>query len=83
MVDAEKAGRTVVFVSHNMSAILSICPKAIWIDRGTISSFGETRAVIGKYLAEGSVDVNEWSPLETQGAVFRYHKVAIYSDQMG
>lgn len=46
-----RAGRTVVFVSHNLLAIENFCPRTIWIDRGQVREDGETREIIRAYLA--------------------------------
>jgi lipopolysaccharide transport system ATP-binding protein len=43
-------GRTVLFVSHNMSAIRELCGTAIWIDKGTIRASGDVEDVIRLYL---------------------------------
>ena len=32
MGDVAKGGRTVLFVSHNMNAIKSLCSRAIWLE---------------------------------------------------
>ncbi len=42
-------GRTVVFVSHNMPAIESLCDVAIWIDGGRIVSRGDSAHVVADY----------------------------------
>jgi len=44
-------GRTVMFVSHNMGAIESLCPRTIWIDGGQIRMDGPTSEVIATYLS--------------------------------
>lgn len=44
-------GRTVLFVSHNLTAIESLCKRTIWIDKGRIREDGESRSVIQSYLA--------------------------------
>ena len=44
------AGRTVLFVSHNMAAIQSLCQKTILLENGKIKMFGETNEVINAYL---------------------------------
>jgi ABC-type polysaccharide/polyol phosphate transport system ATPase subunit len=44
-------GRTVLLVSHNMSAITGLCPSAIWMHKGSIRDRGESRKVVGHYLA--------------------------------
>lgn len=41
--------RTVLFVSHNLSAISSICSKVLWLDRGEVRFFGQTEAGIATY----------------------------------
>jgi hypothetical protein len=50
MSDVAQGGRTVVFVSHNMGAINSLCTRAIWIDKGTIREEGPAQAVVTHYL---------------------------------
>jgi lipopolysaccharide transport system ATP-binding protein len=42
--------RTVLFVSHNMNAVKSICKRAILLSTGMISSIGETDEIIKEYL---------------------------------
>jgi lipopolysaccharide transport system ATP-binding protein len=46
----KKAGRTILFVSHNMSAIQSLCKRCIFIEKGRIVMFDETDKVINYYL---------------------------------
>lgn len=50
MGDVARAGRTVLFVSHNMGAIESFCTRAILLENGRISQRGETHHVISRYL---------------------------------
>ena len=45
-----KGGRTVLFVSHNMSAIKSLCKKSILFSNGILAGLGETNKVIYNYL---------------------------------
>ena len=42
-------GRTVVFVSHDLNAIVSTCPRALLIDRGSIVADGASEAVVREY----------------------------------
>lgn len=44
------SGRTVIFVSHNMSSVCALCDRALWIDRGTLIADGEAGAVVAEYL---------------------------------
>jgi len=50
------AGRTILFVSHNMSTIQNLCQRCILLKEGEIKMIGETRKVIATYLQtqEGS-----------------------------
>ena len=48
---ANRQGRTVFFVSHNMSAIRALCREAILIENGTVAFSGTPSDVISRYLA--------------------------------
>ena len=45
-----REGRTVLFVSHNMIALRSLCARAIWIDKGRLVMDGEINEVVNRYL---------------------------------
>lgn len=47
---SKKEGRTVLFVSHNMGAVQELCTKAVLMQHGSVSEFGETPKVITSYL---------------------------------
>jgi homopolymeric O-antigen transport system ATP-binding protein len=49
---SRREGRTVLLVSHNMGAITTLCPKAIWLQKGSICDRGESRRVVSEYLAQ-------------------------------
>lgn len=49
MEDAGKAGRTVLFVSHNMGTINALCDKCILLENGNISAYDATSAVVSRY----------------------------------
>lgn len=44
-------GRTIVFVSHNMQAVNSLCTNAIWLDKGQIRSVGTAHDITNQYLS--------------------------------
>jgi len=54
MSDLQSSGRTVLFVSHNLAAVHSLCSRAIWIDRGRMKEQGRPSEVIKSYLAASS-----------------------------
>ncbi|MEX2529304.1 MAG: ABC transporter ATP-binding protein [Gemmatimonadota bacterium] len=49
MQDVAQEGRTVLFVSHHMSMIRTLCPKTVWIDQGRLKALGETARVAYDY----------------------------------
>jgi lipopolysaccharide transport system ATP-binding protein len=50
MHDIGEKGRTVIFVSHNMSAIARLCNKAIFLQGGRLIKEGITHEIVGEYL---------------------------------
>jgi lipopolysaccharide transport system ATP-binding protein len=50
MEDLSQAGRTVLFVSHQMQSISNLCDRAIQLDKGGIVSDGPAGEVVAKYL---------------------------------
>lgn len=59
MGNTAKEGRTVLFVSHNMTAIKSLCSRAIMLENGQIKSMGEADRVVLDYLQEGTSSLME------------------------
>lgn len=52
MEEVSKEGRTVLFVSHNISAISSLCNKAILLGSGRLVLSGDTGRVVERYLCD-------------------------------
>jgi lipopolysaccharide transport system ATP-binding protein len=50
---SRREGRTVLFVSHNLSVINTLCKRAIWLDRGLIRHAGDPGDIIKAYLGHG------------------------------
>ena len=53
MERAGREGRTVLFVSHNMVALKSLCEKAIWLNAGSVVESGRADDVVSNYLQNG------------------------------
>jgi lipopolysaccharide transport system ATP-binding protein len=49
------AGRTVLFVSHNMPAVEALCHDAIWLDSGTLIERGTAEQIVSHYLTRSTV----------------------------
>ena len=60
MHDVGKEGRTVLFVSHNMPAIQSLCSRALLIQGGSVSSDGDVAEVVNGYLSQGGDNSLYW-----------------------
>jgi lipopolysaccharide transport system ATP-binding protein len=81
-------GRTVLFVSHNLAAVHSLCSRAIWIDRGRMKEEGATSEVIKSYLADFSTrddvvrDLREVTDRSGTGDI-RFTKIEILSADRG
>jgi len=44
-------GKTILFVSHDVTAVKNLCDAAVWLEHGEVQSIGEPDAVVSKYLA--------------------------------
>ena len=44
-------GRTILFVSHNMIAVKSLCPRTIFMQNGMVKTIGTTEEVMNSYLS--------------------------------
>lgn len=54
MSDVARHGRTVLFVSHNMPAVKSLCQRALLLDAGQVAAEGDVDSVVNKYLTADS-----------------------------
>ncbi len=54
MGDVAKEGRTVLFVSHNMGAVVSLCRRCFLLDSGQIMLTGSSDEVVSNYLSTKS-----------------------------
>lgn len=59
MKDVSGEGRTVLFVSHNMLAVQSMCNRAIILSSGKMLEEGEPDVVVSKYLSIEKQDIIE------------------------
>ena len=51
MHDLQRGGRTVLFVSHNMSAVENLCSRGIWVADGSVQLDGPANEVIEAYMS--------------------------------
>jgi lipopolysaccharide transport system ATP-binding protein len=63
MGEVSRSGRTVLFVSHNLNAVETLCTKAIALNKGGVCDQGDdVRGVITRYLggASSAAMASEW-----------------------
>jgi lipopolysaccharide transport system ATP-binding protein len=53
MGEVAQGGRTILFVSHNMLAIKSLCKRAIWLEQGRMFMEGLAPQVVDQYMMRG------------------------------
>lgn len=47
----QETGTTILFVSHDSTAVKTLCDHAIWLDNGKIMYFGDASQAVDRYLA--------------------------------
>ncbi len=70
MSEIGQAGRTIMFVSHSMPAILRLCERAVLLDHGRVVAHGSTSHVVRTYLESdiGRTGERKWDlPAEAPG----------------
>ncbi len=77
-----KEGRTILFVSHDMQTIRSLCSRVIVLDRGKITFDGDVNAAIGHYESSyiKDVAVMDWGDKGPTTASAQLIKAGILSD---
>jgi lipopolysaccharide transport system ATP-binding protein len=82
MNEVASGGRTVLFVSHNMPAILRLCGRAILLDQGKLIGSGPAAEITAQYLS-GSADedgTRSWSDHDAPGSEqVRLLKIDLYT----
>lgn len=83
MKDVAGHGRTVIFVSHNMAAVVSLCDTAIWLREGGLVGSGIARDMASRYMnGQESESVNNTSlaaKSRTGTGLARFAKLTIKS----
>ncbi len=79
MSDVAEAGRTVLFVSHNMSAILRLTEETIVLDKGRLAYRAPTPQAVDYYMAAGFDRAGErtWAADEVPGDAAPFRPLAL------
>ena len=66
---SHSSGRTILFVSHNMAALSSICNRCALFKEGRLVTLGESSSVISNYLSSDQTQVYE-APVSAEKQTF-------------
>ncbi len=79
MSDVAQEGRTVLFVSHNMSAIMRLTDESIVLERGTMVYRAPTQQAVEFYMSSGFSQTSErrWQAEEIDASAFPFRPVAL------
>ncbi|AMR79246.1 MULTISPECIES: ABC transporter ATP-binding protein [Cupriavidus] len=48
--DIQEKGATILFVSHDVGSVRTLCERAIWLDKGRLLEHGDVFPVTGRYM---------------------------------
>jgi len=87
MGEVAREGRTVIFVSHNMVAMQSLCKRVLWLEQGEIVENGPAGTVVSNYLNKsfgGSASSEEvWPDVDSAPGndSIRLHAIRVRADE--
>ena len=81
MKDVSAEGRTVLFVSHNMLAVKSLCTTGIWLNNGTVKTMGQIDSVIDIYLSQTNQLVKSFVSIEKESKGFVLNSISILNNK--
>ena len=86
MRDNSASGRTILFVSHNLTAVQALCNKTLYFEKGQLIEQGETNQVVASYLSKVSRTRlrREWdTPEDAPGNdLVRVHRMELVPEYM-
>lgn len=74
MKDVSVSGRTVLFVSHNLTAVEQLCNKAVLMQNGTITMDGQVGDILEAYK-KSSLEIGEVKPYGTNQVEFINYRI--------
>ena len=85
MQEVGEQGRTVFFVSHNMPAVIRLCPRTILLEEGRIVHDGPSHQVVSTYLRSGlgTTAMREWKDAARRPGndIVRLHAVRVVNQE--
>ncbi len=85
MSDIRREGRTILFVSHNMPAVVRLCRRVVLLREGRIISDGQAQSVVNQYLSSswtvGAERVWEQTEEAPGDSVVRLRRVRVRAEE--
>jgi lipopolysaccharide transport system ATP-binding protein len=85
MHDIRQQGRTILFVSHDMTAITRLCTRVVLLENGRVAGDGEPREVVNYYLSSSfkTGAFREWtnSDVAPGDDVVRLRRVRVHDEK--
>jgi lipopolysaccharide transport system ATP-binding protein len=83
MDEVAKTGRTVLFISHNMSMVQRLCDRGLLLDRGRVSRSGPISDVVAHYQAmDQCAELGHFNPHNREGVGWaRVSDVRMFDDE--
>lgn len=72
-----KAGRTILFVSHNLAAVRNICRQCLLIEKGKLKFFEKTENVLEKYLNFNYLTRSDYEYVPVRDKMIQILKITI------
>jgi len=82
MNDIASTGRTVLFVSHRMAAVKSLCTKGILLDKGKLIFEGNVSQTVNNYMKKITTDIVEKKIFNEQQNNIVLKEISISSDRV-
>jgi lipopolysaccharide transport system ATP-binding protein len=80
MLSFRDTGRTILFVSHNLSAVEMMCQRVVWLDHGTVRMHGPTAEVVRAYLDAVDATLIEHASAVPAGEALGLDEVTLLND---
>lgn len=78
--DLSSHGRTVLFVSHDVGSILTLCNKGVFLEKGTVKEYGPVEQCINTYIRTCRFHTQFWEGNEGDEHT-RFYRASLQSDQ--
>jgi lipopolysaccharide transport system ATP-binding protein len=76
-------GRTILFVSHNMLAVKSLCNIGLLIDKGKTKEVGRIETIVDSYLSINDKSISSFVSIEQESGGLVLHSIKVSNNGTG